>query len=216
MKFRVVWSAITLCSVFACSGLDGRTAHKENGAVIQAADGGLTECRKCMLAPKDPGPGCANEFAACQGNELCVQHLECVEERGCSNLASREELFQCGSACYEDHHVDINDPAVGLGYALYRCRIGACGSICHPDDPPVQPGQLNIDAECATQADCDSGEYCCGTLAAGTANYESVKCAKTCAEPNQYEFCDPDTAATCHFKGECRESLFLAGTFVCK
>lgn len=210
MDFRISWVAVVAYSVLACSGLDAEKVDKDAGAVT---DGSATQCQQCLEAPNQPGPGCANELAACQANALCADHLVCLEQQGCTALTTREEMFTCGTQCWQDRHVDINDPAVALGYAVYRCRITSCGSICYPGQPPLDAGPPP-DQLCHTKADCGPGLYCCGTLQGTT--YESIKCAATCAEANQYEFCDPQTNPDCHFRGTCQQSLFVSTAHICK
>src|SRR5215471_11444912 len=41
------------------------------------------ECLKCVTTPNVPGPGCADEVAACRAAPTCSRGYDCTFQRGC-------------------------------------------------------------------------------------------------------------------------------------
>ena len=103
--------------------------------VASAPDSGTTGdlCAACYRAANQPGPGCANEVAACNAIDRCKQAFECSEVKGCYR-GSKENLVSCGTPCAaEAGVVTVDDPAIVAGTRFYACILGPCRQACFPE-----------------------------------------------------------------------------------
>lgn len=95
------------------------------------ASSALTACLQCLTTPDNPGPGCADEIAACEANAKCKITLECAVRKECFLAPSREDLINCGTACTDEAGIKTeSDPSVALAASLDGCIEINCASVC--------------------------------------------------------------------------------------
>ncbi len=126
-------------------------------------------CLKCLGTPDVPGPGCADEIAACRGTPTCSRSYDCSLQRGCIGGAV-SALVACLPECTRAAGIQgSDDPGRITGLAVYECITrGACASLCFTDatdagpatpdaadtgGPPEDAGDAAIGDACLNAAD---------------------------------------------------------------
>ena len=90
-------------------------------------------CQRCLESPDQPGPGCAQEIAACEANPQCAQVYACVIYSGCLYLASRSALANCAIPCLQEAGVTSQTTPAGMAaYNLTICGFTTCTRVCGP------------------------------------------------------------------------------------
>jgi hypothetical protein len=104
----------------------------EAGATDAGREGSAGErCRTCMLAPEQPGPGCAAAVAPCFGDEKCWALVECTLAKGCLEYGSLNQRIECGLPCVEQLGIkSFNDPSVIRSIEIQQCSLETCRSAC--------------------------------------------------------------------------------------
>ncbi|HMJ10988.1 MAG TPA: hypothetical protein VK524_06250 [Polyangiaceae bacterium] len=108
------------------------TAAADAGSRDGAGEASKAEsCRACMLAPEQPGPGCAAAIAPCVDDEKCWAIVECTLTTGCLEYGSLNPRVECGIPCVEQVGItSFNDPSVLRSIAIQECTLAACRSAC--------------------------------------------------------------------------------------
>jgi hypothetical protein len=124
--------------LMACTGIDAIVVDAKEQPLPTADSGSDAQtaadvCDACLHGPNDPGPGCADEYAACDADAKCKAQQECYQER-CSTKTASADVFRCGSQCFADLGVAIDDPASTLSYNIFLCSTGSCKSVCFPGE----------------------------------------------------------------------------------
>lgn len=124
-----------LFALAACTSLETIVVEKNDQPLTDAGgDAAATQaCYDCLEAPNDPGPGCANEYKACDDDPKCKAQQACYR-KDCSWAIKPTDVFACGSKCFEDLGVAFDDPASLLAYNIYLCATKACGPLCFPTE----------------------------------------------------------------------------------
>jgi hypothetical protein len=90
-------------------------------------------CQMCLESPDQPGPGCAQEVAACNAIPQCAVTYACVVSSGCLYLPTRAELAQCAIPCLQEAGItSMNTPAGMAAYNLTVCGFMICTKVCGP------------------------------------------------------------------------------------
>jgi hypothetical protein len=104
----------------------------------------VTTCTTCLQTPDTPGPGCADEVAACKASAKCNVALECALANACFERGSLEKLVACGLPCAQDAGIVSNDdPALSQAYDLFHCAGTTCGGPCHLNGDVVDASFLD-------------------------------------------------------------------------
>jgi hypothetical protein len=122
-------------------------AASDAGLTIEAAtlDGPLPidayahpECRACVAAASDPGPGCGDKMAECAATEHCVDIYECAYAGGCVTKPSQNESIVCALPCAKALNLtDVNDPSIQKAIRLTECFHSVCAKECEVGDLPA-------------------------------------------------------------------------------
>jgi hypothetical protein len=89
------------------------------------------ECRACIAADPDPGPGCGDKLANCATTAHCVDIYECAYALGCVTKATQNESIACALPCAAAFNLtDVNDPSIQLAIRLTECFHGPCREKC--------------------------------------------------------------------------------------
>jgi len=113
-------------------------------------------CLKCVSTPDVPGPGCADEVAACRTADTCSRGYDCTFQRGCVG-GTVKTFVACLPACtLLAGFKSQDDPGREAGLRIYECLTrGGCSSVCFTDatnDAGVTP-----DASDASTTDQEGG-----------------------------------------------------------
>src|SRR5262245_38914596 len=78
-------------------------------------------CLKCLITPNIPGPGCADEVAACRAAQSCNRGYDCTFQRGCIG-GTVKQFVACLPACslLAGFKPD-DDPGRITGLRIYEC-----------------------------------------------------------------------------------------------
>src|SRR5689334_18846127 len=97
-------------------------AAQDAGLVIEASAGDGTlppdayphpECRACIAADPDPGPGCGDKIVNCAATEHCLDIYECAYGLGCVTKPTQPESIACALPCAAALKLfDVNDPSI--------------------------------------------------------------------------------------------------------
>ena len=87
-------------------------------------------CAECIMAPDQPGPGCATEMAACAALPVCETIVACANAAGCFARGSLGAVEQCGLPCAAGSGLALGDPAYSAALQAFSCTVGPCGSAC--------------------------------------------------------------------------------------
>jgi hypothetical protein len=116
-------------------------------------------CLKCLSTPDVPGPGCADEVAACRAAQTCSRGYDCSFQRGCVG-GTIKTFVACLPACtLAAGFMSQDDPGRIAGLRIYECLTrGGCSSVCFTDSQgDAGPPQDASDASDASVADQDAG-----------------------------------------------------------
>ena len=92
-------------------------------------------CDQCLASPDQPGPGCADELAACLADTKCHAMYECVVAQQCLTKGSQKKIILCGLPCAESAGIVTQDePAVVFVLAVVSCLQSACAVACKIGD----------------------------------------------------------------------------------
>lgn len=92
-------------------------------------------CEQCIESPDQPGPGCADELAACRADPRCNATYDCVIAHSCLTRGSQRRIILCGLPCAQDAGIIAqDDPAAVLVLAVVACLQTACPSECKITD----------------------------------------------------------------------------------
>jgi hypothetical protein len=116
-------------------------AAADAGLVIEASTGdgpvpidayAHPECRACIAAEPEPGPGCGDKLAACATQSAhCIDIYECAYSRGCVTKPTQNESIFCALPCADALKItDVNDQSIQLAIRLTECFHSACASVC--------------------------------------------------------------------------------------
>ena len=95
-------------------------------------------CELCLESPDQPGPGCADELAACRADTKCKATYDCVLANGCLTKGSQKKMILCGLPCAENAGILTQDePAAVLVLKVVACVQGACASACKVGDAGI-------------------------------------------------------------------------------
>lgn len=122
----------------ACTSLETVTVESKDQPQVTVEAGtdaaaAIQLCYDCLAAPNEPGPGCANEYEACDADPKCKAQQACYRAN-CAWAIATADVFACGSQCFADLGVAPNDPASLLSYNIYLCSTGACKPVCFPTE----------------------------------------------------------------------------------
>ena len=103
-----------------------------DGGTDREAEAAPSACDLCLHAPDTPGPGCADELAACQANPECGRAIACALGQGCFDMGSTAALVVCGLPCAaEAGIVTFTDPATTLAFNVFQCAGTTCATACN-------------------------------------------------------------------------------------
>ena len=89
------------------------------------------ECRACIAADPDPGPGCGDKLAKCATTEHCMDIYECAYVNGCVTMPTQNDSIACALPCaFALNLTDVNDPSIQFAIRLTECFHSACASQC--------------------------------------------------------------------------------------
>ena len=91
-------------------------------------------CLKCLTTPDVPGPGCADEVAACRVAQTCSRGYDCQFQRGCVG-GTIKTFTACLPGCtLAAGFTSPDDPGRIAGLRIYECLTrGACSNLCFTD-----------------------------------------------------------------------------------
>jgi hypothetical protein len=114
------------------------------------------ECLKCVSTPDVPGPGCADEVAACRAAETCSRGYDCTFQRGCVG-GTVKTFVACLPACtILAGFKSQDDPGREAGLRIYECLTrGGCSSVCFTD--ATNDAGVTSDASDASTTDQEAG-----------------------------------------------------------
>lgn len=120
--------------------------------------------------------------------------------------------FRCGQAgsltCVSGQEDCCADFPNGSSRATYSCvNFGDCTTVD------------SVALECATSADCQQGDVCCGYLDNAQSSWNAVVCTSSCTNQNgltAYVFCNTSGASGCPQGRTCRSSQVLSGYGYCQ
>ena len=132
MLFRPL-SLLAALVLTSCMDIDTITlsddAGVRDGAIIDPDAAAV--CNQCLEAPSSPGPGCADQYAACYADKNCNAQQQCYNRR-CANETRSVDVFRCGSECFAELLIPASDPAATLSYNIFLCSTGPCKPVCFP------------------------------------------------------------------------------------
>jgi len=122
--------------VGGCLDASPVTVHTQDAGLV--GDVGLVgdayahpECRACIAADPDPGPGCGDKLANCATTDHCVDIYECAYGLGCVTKPTQNESIACALPCAAAFNLtDVNDPSIQLAIRLTECFHGPCKEKC--------------------------------------------------------------------------------------
>jgi len=136
---------VVVTIVVGCLDVSGVSVPASIGAASQSR-----ECASCYSSPDSPGPGCADEVAACYADERCKKAFVCSVEQGCFQGA-KEQLITCGSECSRRAgFVSMQEHAYQLALDVYACLLGPCKDACfgrRSTDAGVADASVAADAD---------------------------------------------------------------------
>ena len=89
------------------------------------------ECKACLEAPEDPGPGCATAYATCMADRKCKSISDCAFELDCWKLPMQGEITICALECFFKEMVfDPADPIAMVLNPVAACVLGVCQPVC--------------------------------------------------------------------------------------
>jgi hypothetical protein len=107
-------------------------------------------CLKCLTTPDVPGPGCADEVAACRAAATCSRGYDCTFQRGCVG-GTVKAFTACLPACtLAAGFTAPDDPGRLAGLRVYECLTrGGCASLCFTDStadagPPPDASDASV------------------------------------------------------------------------
>ena len=107
-----------------------------SGHDLDVASDGPRPCEVCMLAPSDPGPGCADVMAVCAGDRGCNDTMACAIASRCLELSGMGAIIDCGTPCGRDAGLDLSSMSLTYVFAVVTCAQESCGPICRGEVPP--------------------------------------------------------------------------------
>ena len=139
-SFRWSWALVSIAFVgTACLDLTPTVVGVAEGGRDGASEEAQTACRECVLAAHEPGPGCADEFAACGLNDTCARIIACSFDDLCYGSTIKSYLA-CSAPC-QSLLPAVDDPAVPLLLPLYNCATtGSCAAACFPAESKGDAG----------------------------------------------------------------------------
>jgi hypothetical protein len=91
-------------------------------------------CLKCLTTPDHPGPGCADEVAACRAAPSCSKGYDCSLQRGCIGGTVKGFVLCLPDCTLAAGFKSQDDPGRIAGLDLYTCLTrGGCSSLCFTD-----------------------------------------------------------------------------------
>lgn len=103
-----------------------------------ALDGGADAngaCLACIESPNAPGPGCADELAACDQYALCTSTGQCAIASHCYDAPSIADFASCSVECGEEIGIAADPDALAAATAVFICTIGFCNDVCGVPTP---------------------------------------------------------------------------------
>jgi hypothetical protein len=109
-------------------------------------------CLQCLTTRDVPGPGCADEVAACRAAETCSRGYDCTFQHGCVG-GSVKTFVNCLPACTVlAGFKQQDDPGREAGLRIFECLTrGACASVCFTDS--TNDAGVTSDASDASTSD---------------------------------------------------------------
>jgi hypothetical protein len=96
------------------------------------------ECRACIAAAPDPGPGCGDKLTNCATTEHCVDIYECAYTLGCVTKPTQNESIACALPCAAALKLtDVNDPSIQMAIRLTECFHRECANVCEVSELPA-------------------------------------------------------------------------------
>jgi hypothetical protein len=134
MKWRVEATLVVGLLFTGWGCLDPEPVVVERNDMATAS----AECLKCLSTPDTPGPGCADEVAACRAAPICSIGYDCQFQRGCVG-GSTKTFNACLPGCtvaagFSSPDTSTDDPGRIAGLHIYQCLTrGACSAVCFTD-----------------------------------------------------------------------------------
>ncbi len=90
-------------------------------------------CLACIKSPNVPGPGCANELAACDATAKCRFIFDCAYENGCVTKPMQSESIACALPCGDQLGTSAFEASILSALTLTTCFHMACAAACEGD-----------------------------------------------------------------------------------
>lgn len=89
-------------------------------------------CEACAYGEIEGlSPACAPEQVECAESGNCVNIMRCINQEGCFEGASFEDMVKCGTPCaLANGAASADDPAVQAGLFIGQCIVTQCTSAC--------------------------------------------------------------------------------------
>ncbi len=140
MRKRVdFWNRFIFCTAmmgFASSCVDTTPIYVADSSqyvvpMEAGIDAGESACMRCQRAPDVPGPGCADELAACYTHPSCAKTADCSKAAGCYDLGNSADWTSCSLTCGEKEKLGEDPAALGAAYTNFNCLQRVCAGPCN-------------------------------------------------------------------------------------
>jgi hypothetical protein len=194
-RYMAVATALGLFFPAWAGCLDPEPVHVERTDLVTAS----AACLKCLITPDVPGPGCADEVAACRAAQTCSRGYDCTFQRGCVG-GSVKTFTNCLPACtVAAGFASQDDPGRIAGLRIYECLTrGGCASVCFTD-AQTDAGTVDAADGSVSDAGADAGPVdACLNPADQTVLSDSTKVSKSAQDcgfgcfANEDPNCDAD------------------------